>query len=100
MSSQKYDSKTRKKLAEQYKEVISKYSPENMILESQINDLKTTLNLNQELLYHSLTSISNSGNKGDSDKLKNMVEKCKDLWNKNESVIETKNQVEINIDKL
>ena len=100
MSSQKYDSKTRKKLAEQYKEVISKYSPENMILESQINDLKTTLNLNQELLYHSLTSISNSGNKGDSDKLKNMVEKCKDLWNKNESLIETKNQVEINIDKL
>jgi DNA repair exonuclease SbcCD ATPase subunit len=29
-----------------------------------------------------------------------MVEKCKDLWNKNESLIETKNQVEINIDKL
>ena len=100
MSSQKYDSKTRKKLAEQYKDVISRYSPENMKLEAQINDLKTTLNLNQELLYHSLTSISNSNNKEESVKIKNMVEQCKALWEKNESLIETKNQVEINIDKL
>jgi hypothetical protein len=29
-----------------------------------------------------------------------MVEKCKALWDKNESLIEIKNQVEINIDKL
>ena len=100
MSSQKYDSKTRKKLTEQYQAVISKYSPENKILESQINDLKTTLNLNQELLYHSLTNISNTSNKGDSETIKNMVEKCKNLWNKNESLIEAKNQVEMNIEKL
>ncbi len=100
MSSQKYDSKTRKKLAEQYQAAISKYSPENMKLEIQINDLKTTLNLNQELLYHSLTNISNANNKEDSDKIKSMVEKCKDLWEKNESLIETKNQVEMKIDKL
>lgn len=100
MSSQKYDSKTRKKLAEQYQAAISKYSPENMKLEIQINDLKTTLNLNQELLYHSLTNISNANNKEDNDKIKSMVEKCKDLWEKNESLIETKNQVEMKIDKL
>ena len=100
MSSQKYDSKTRKKLAEQYQAAISKYSPENMKLEIQINDLKTTLNLNQELLYHSLTNISNANNKEDSDKIKSMIEKCKDLWKKNESLIETKNLVEMKIDKL
>lgn len=101
MSSQKYDSKTRKKLTEQYQNLISKYSPENKNLEGQINDLKTTLNLNRELFYHSLASISDiNNNKEDSEKMKNMIEKCKTLWNKYESLIEKKNQVEMNIDKL
>jgi hypothetical protein len=52
MNFQKYDHKTKKKLISDYKKTISIYSSNNKKLLSQIKDLKTNLNLNQDLLYH------------------------------------------------
>ena len=51
MSKSKFDSKTTKKLISTYQSTISHYTAENEALSSQLEDLKTTLVLNQNLLY-------------------------------------------------
>ena len=56
MSHQKFDSKTTKKLLTNYQNTISKYATENEQLTRQLEDLKTTLTLNQNLLYDFIKS--------------------------------------------
>ena len=47
MSNKKFDSKTTKKLISTYQKTITHYTAENEQLTSQLQDLKTTLSLNQ-----------------------------------------------------
>ena len=56
MSHQKFDSKTTKKLLTNYQNTISKYASENEQLTRQLEDLKATLTLNQNLLYDFIKS--------------------------------------------
>ena len=52
MTKQKFDSKTNKKLISTFKNTISHYRAENEMLTSQLQDLKTTLSLIQNLLFY------------------------------------------------
>jgi chromosome segregation ATPase len=90
MSMQKYDQKTKKKLMSQYQTTINTYKKENNKLLSEIEDLKITLNINQELLYHFI-----SCNSVDNEKIKNLINKSKTLWKDSESLIEKKSKIEI-----
>ena len=95
MNFQKYDHKTKKKLISDYKKTISIYSSNNKKLLSQIKDLKTNLNLNQDLLYHFI-----SAKFGENENIKNIINKSKTLTEKNESLIEKKIDTEIKIDLI
>ncbi len=52
MTKQKFDSKTTKKLISTFKNTISHCTAENEMLTSQLQDLKTTLSLIQNLLFY------------------------------------------------
>ena len=93
--SQKYDNRAKKKLIYQYKTTIASYKKENNKLLSEIEDLKMTLNLNQDLLYQSI-----SAKFGDNEKIKDLINRSKALWKNNESLIEKKNNTEMEIDHL
>ena len=93
MSFQNYDKKTKKKLISQYQTIISSYTAENNILLSQIQDLKTTLSINQELLYCFLGNIY-----GENENINNLIKKSKNLWNQNELLINNKNDIEMKTD--
>ena len=93
--SQKYDNRAKKKLIYQYKTTIASYTKENNKLLSEIEDLKMTLNLNQDLLYQSI-----SAKFGDNEKIKDLINRSKALWKNNESLIEKKNNTEMEIDHL
>ena len=95
MNFQKYDHKTKKKLISDYKKTISIYSSNNKKLLSQIKDLKTNLNLNQDLLYHFIFAKF-----GENENIKNIINKSKTLTEKNESLIEKKIDTEIKIDLI
>ena len=95
MNSPKIGHKSKKKLIKQYNDTISKYTLENNQLQIKIEDIKTTLKLNQELLYHFISSKL-----GENEKIKDLIIKCKTLWASNESLIENKNNIEINTEKL
>ena len=95
MSFQKYDPKTKKKLISQYQTIISSYTSENKRLLSQIEDLKTTLNINQNLLYHFISTKL-----GENENIKNIINKSKNLWEQNELLIDNKNNIEMKTDKL
>ena len=95
MSFHKYDQKTKKKLISQYQTIISSYTSENNQLLSQIEDLKTTLNINQNLLYHYI-----SAKLGENENIKNIINKSKNLWKQNEILINNKNNIEMKTDKL
>ena len=92
---QKNDNRTKKKLIYQYKTTIASYTKENNKLLSEIEDLKMTLNLNQDLLYQSI-----SAKFGENEKIKNLINRSKALWKNNESLIEKKNNTEMEIDHL
>ena len=95
MSHQKFDSKTTKKLLTNYQNTISKYATENEQLTRQLEDLKTTLTLNQNLLYDFIKSSV-----GENEKINNLINESKSLWNENESLIKQKNDLEMKTAKL
>ena len=95
MSHQKFDSKTTKKLLTNYQNTISKYTYENEQLTSQLEDLKTTLTLNQNLLYD---FIKNSV--GEDENINNLINESKSLWKENEFLIKQKNDLEMKTAKL
>ena len=95
MSHQKFDSKTTKKLLTNYQNTISKYASENEQLTRQLEDLKTTLTLNQNLLYDFIKSSV-----GEDEKINSLINESKSLWNENESLIKQKNELEMKTAKL
>ena len=95
MSHQKFDSTTTKKLLTNYQNTISKYASENEQLTRQLEDLKTTLTLNQNLLYDFIKSSV-----GEDEKINNLINESKSLWNENESLIKQKNELEMKTAKL
>jgi chromosome segregation ATPase len=95
MSHQKFDSKTTKKLLTNYQNTISKYATENEQLTRQLEDLKTTLTLNQNLLYDFIKSSV-----GEDEKINNLINESKSLWNENETLIKQKNELEMKTAKL
>ena len=95
MSHQKFDSKTTKKLLTNYQNTISKYASENEQLTCQLEDLKTTLTLNQSLLYDFIKSSV-----CEDEKINNLINESKSLWNENESLIKQKNELEMKTAKL
>ena len=95
MSHQKFDQKTTKKLLTNYQNTISKYTTENEQLTRQLEDLKTTLTLNQNLLYDFIKSSV-----GEDEKINNLINESKSLWNENESLIKQKNELEMKTAKL
>ena len=60
----KFDSVTAKKIINEYAEKLNYYMRENNVLKLEMDDMKTTLTLNKELLF---SYISN--NKTDKDEL-------------------------------
>ena len=95
MSHQKFDSKTTKKLLTNYQNTITKYTTENEQLTRQLEDLKTTLTLNQNLLYDFIKSSV-----GEDEKINNLINESKSLWKENESLIKQKNELEMKTAKL
>ena len=95
MSDKKYDQKTQDKLYHLYKDVISKYSLENIKLKQQLNDLKETLYSNHNLLNSFIMS-----SEIEKDNIKKLEEKSKNLWNKNMKLMELKYNIEIESYKL
>ena len=95
MSNKKFDSKTTKKLISTYKNTISHYTAENEMLTSQLQDLKTTLSLNQNLLYDFITKSI-----GEDDEITNLINESKNLWQENEQLIKQKNDLEMKASKL
>ena len=78
--------KSKKKTLKEYRATISKYKKEKSFLESQINDLKMTLKINQNLLYDILTK-SDKDNEG----IKKLIEKSKSITKKNCFLIDEMN---------
>ena len=95
MSHQKFDSKTTKKLLTNYQNTISKYASENEQLTRQLEDLKTTLTLNQNLLYDFIKSSV-----GEDESITALINESKQLWAENESLIKQKNDLEMKTAKL
>lgn len=92
---QKFDSKVTKKLLANYQNTITKYTTENEQLSRQLEDLKTTLALNQNLLYDFIKSSV-----GEDEKINNLIKESKSLWSENESLIKQKNDLEMKTAKL
>ena len=70
MSLQKNDNKTKKKLISEYQAAILANTLNNNKLISQIEDLKTTLNLNRNLLYCYIEKAE-----GENEKIKDLIKK-------------------------
>ena len=82
-------------LIEDYQKAVSQYTLENKELEQKINDLKTTLNLNQNLLYDYIIKST-----GENEEVKNLVNNTKKIWEETELYIEQKNLFELKIARL
>ena len=95
MSLHKSDKKTKKRLMSKYKSTIITTSSSNNLLLSQIKDLKTTLDLNQNLLYNYLIS-----REGDREAIKSLINKSKILWNKYDLLINNNINIEIKTEAL
>ena len=95
MSKPKFDSKTTKKLISTYQSTISHYTAENDLLSSQLQDLKTTLGLNQSLLFDFIISTI-----GKNEEISKLISESKTLWQENEQLIQQKNDLEMKTAKL
>ena len=95
MSNKKFDSKTTKKLISTYQKTITHYTAENEQLTSQLQDLKTTLSLNQNLLYDFITKSI-----GEDEEITKLINESKTLWEENETLIKQKNDLEMKTSKL
>ena len=65
------------------------------MLTSQLQDLKTTLSLNQNLLYDFITKSI-----GEDNEIINLINESKNLWQENEQLIKEKNDLEMKASKL
>ena len=70
MSERKYDPKTEIKLSKIYNDAISNYSSDNNDKKIQIKDLKSTLEINQTLLYNFINS-----SEIEEEKISNLIKK-------------------------
>ncbi len=66
----KFDIQTAKKLLSSYAEKVNYYMKENQLLRNELNDAKTTLGINKELLYKNLNEQINEKNQIILNKLK------------------------------
>jgi len=89
--------KQKQKLIDDYQKAALKYTTENKELEQKIEDLKTTLKLNQELLYD---YIINSTGSGGNEEVNNLINNTKKIWKDTQDYIEQKNLVELKIARL
>ena len=96
MSEREYDSKTQDKLLKIYNDNILNYSKENKKKKDQLNDLKATLNINQNLLYNFIKSSSNIEEK----KLTELINKYISLWENLEKLIKLSQETELKTYKL
>lgn len=95
MSERQYDLKTQHKLTKIYQDVITNYSSDNKYKINQLNDLKATLNINQNLLYNYI----NSSELKEEDKI-NLFNKYTILREKIESLLKLSQIIELKIHKL
>ena len=95
MSFHKNDKKAKKKLLSKYKFTILTTSSNNSLLSGQIEDAKTTLDLNINLLYNFIKS-----REGETETVKSLINKSKTLWKKYELLINIKNNIEIKTEIL
>ena len=95
MSKPKFDPKTTQKLLTSYQSTISHYTLENDLLSSQLEDLKTTLSLNQNLLYDYIKSTI-----GVNDEITALITESQTLWEENEQLIKQKHELEMKTSKL
>ena len=95
MSKPKFDPKTTQKLLTSYQSTISHYTLENDLLSSQLEDLKTTLSLNQNLLYDYIKSTI-----GANDEITALINESQTLWEENEQLIKQKHELEMKTSKL
>lgn len=93
---QKFNSKKAKQLLDDYQQQILKYTTNNQNKLKELEDLKTTLTLNQNMLYDiTINKLEKTNNN-----IKFLVDDTKLLWNKNEVLIDKKNKYELEINKL
>ena len=95
MSLHKNERRTKKKLMSKYKSTIITTTSTNSLIISQIEDVKTTLDLNRNLLYNCLISREN-----DSELIKTLINKNKNQWKKYELLINNKNNIQVKTEKL
>ena len=95
MSFHKSDKKAKKKLLLKNKFTILTTSSRNSLLLSQVKDVKTTLDLNINLLYNCMKS-----REGEAEKIKSLINKSETLWKKYELLINIKNNIEIKTEIL
>ena len=95
MFSSKIGRKPKNKSTPDFQPIISEYKLKNNRLLFQIEDLKTTLNLNQEILYNFIENVL-----GKNESIQKLINQSKTLWEKNQSLIDTKFNQEIKIDEL
>jgi hypothetical protein len=88
---------TKKKLIEDYKSTIIKMSSENSLLQKQISDIETTLNINQNILYN---MILNSSTEKNLEEKKNLINTIKNLWKENINLLENKNIIQEKLSNL
>ena len=88
---------TKKKLIEDYKSTIIKMSSENSLLQKQISDIETTLNINQNILYN---MILNSSKEKYLEEKKNLINTLKNLWKENINLLENKNIIQEKLSNL
>ena len=95
MFSPKINKKVKNNQISDCQSTINEYESKNNKLLIQIADLKTTLNLNQEILYN-LIEIS----LGKDENIQKLLNQSKNLWEKNQSLIDMKFDTEKNIAHL
>jgi hypothetical protein len=88
---------TKKKLIEDYKSTIIKMSSENSLLQKQISDIETTLNINQNILYNMILNYSTEKNL---EEKKNLINTLKNLWKENINLLENKNIIQEKLSNL
>ena len=88
---------TKKKLIEDYKSTIIKMSSENSLLQKQISDIETTLNINQNILYN---MILNSSTEKNLEEKKIFINTIKNLWKENINLLENKNIIQEKLSNL
>lgn len=84
-----------KKLIDKYQQEIFKYSSDNNVKLRQLEDLKTTLSINQNLLYDCVKKRA-----GKNEDINILINNNKKLWKENENLINQKNELDLRTTKL